>query len=158
MKLKTNSSQITKAKRSFWWLLSVSMNQLSIGMMKRNDGPSAPNSVVDIKLVPSMSNCVSLLRQPIGAIPCSAPSLKPWRLSESVLDQVVAHGQLGPKILNRVISDCQCLTVWNINALQGNSEQLPFNVSPLSNSASKLVLESNRFLGNVHGETKNPNR
>ena len=158
MKLKTNSGQITKAKRSCGGLFPISMEQLPISMVKRNDGPSAPSRVVDIELVPSMGNCVSLLRQLVCVIPCSAPPIKPRRLAESVLNQVVAHGQLGPKIFDGVIPDCQCLPIWNVDALQCDSEQLTFNVPPLSNGAPKLMFEGDGFLGNVHStRTKTPN-
>lgn len=111
MKFKTNSNQIPETKRSCGGLFFISMKQLPISMVKRNDGPSAPNCAVDIELVPSMDNCVSLLSQPGCAILCSTPPLKTRRLSESVFDQVVAHGQPRPKVLNRVIPDCQRLTI-----------------------------------------------
>jgi hypothetical protein len=157
MKLKTNSSQITEAKGPCWRFFPLSVNQQPVSVVKRNDGPSAAGDVVAIELVPSMSNCVSLLRKLVYMIPCSAPSIKPKRISESVLDQVVAHGQLGPKILNGVISDCQSLTVRNTDARQSDSEHLTFHVSPLSNSTSKLVPKGNGFFGYVHSRTVTPN-
>ena len=67
-----------------------------------------------------------------------------------MLDQVVTHSQLRPKVFNGVIPNCECLAIRDIDALQGDPEQLPFNVSPLSNCRPKLVFEGNDFLSNVH--------
>jgi len=73
-------------------------------------------------------------------------------------DQIVTHGQFGPEVLNRVIGDCESLAIWNIDALQGNPEKLPFNVAPLSDGGTEFMFEGDDFLGNVHGaRTKPPN-
>lgn len=156
MKLKTNSDQITKANSTIWGFLAVSMEQLSIRMMKRNDGPSAANSVVDVELVPAMSNLIALCGQLTGAVLSSTPSLEPRRLCKSMGNQVVAHRQLGPEVFNGVIADSQRLAIRNVDALQGDSEQLTFYVAPLSDGVPKLMFESNCFLGDVHGATIKP--
>ena len=158
MKLKTNSNQVSKTKCTSGGLFSLGMEQLSIGVVEWNDGPAAPGCVVDIELVPSMSDLVPLRRQLSGAVLCGAPTFEPRRACKPMGNQIVTHGQLGPEVLNGVIADCESLAIRNVDALQGNPEQLPFNVAPLSNGGTKLMFEGDDFLSNVHGaRTKPPN-
>jgi len=158
MKLKTNSDQIAEANSTRWWFFSIGVKKLPVGMMKRNDGPAAPNRVVDIELVPPMSNFVSLRCQLGSAILGAPPSLKPRSLCKSVRHQVVAHGKLGSEVFDGVIANSQRLAIRNTDTLQRHSEQLPLNIAPLSDGATKLVIEGTNFLGNVHDvTTKTPN-
>lgn len=158
MKLMTNSDQITKANGTCWWFLSVCMEQLPIYLMQRNDSPAPPNGVVDIELVPAMGDLVALSGQVRYSLLGLAPFIKSFGIAESMSDQVVAHGQLGPEVLNGVITDRQCLAIWNTYAFQSNFENLSFDITPLGDGAAKFMLEGDDFFASIHGvATMTPN-
>jgi len=49
-----------------------------------------------------------------------------------------------------MVADSQRIPIWKADTLFGNSEQLAFDVAPLSDGAAKLVLEGDYFFAGVH--------
>ena len=134
------------------------MKQFSIRVMKRNDSPAAPSSVVDIELVPPVGNLVPLGRQLSGTVFGRAPLREDCGLSKPVRNQVVADRQLRAKVFNRVIADSQGRSIWDSNTFESDSEQLPFHIAPLCYGAAKLMFEGNGFFCGIHDvATKTPN-
>ena len=158
MKLQTNSRKIAQTNCTCWWFFSIGMKQFPIRVMKGNDSPAAPSSVVDIELVPSVCNLVSLGRQLSSTVFCRTPLREDCGLSKPIRNQVVAYRQLRAKVFNRVIADSQGCSIWDSNTFKGDSEQLPFHIAPLCYGATKLMFEGNGFFGGIHDvATKTPN-